>query len=1294
MAKDSSELKIPQTTPEDTGWLISEELVIRDTSKILEKRFGGKIKFQGKLISEQIEDNSLFKVEVSKLHNRVAYILFYPVGLACGQQQPTLQKCREYLTKCLDMKFEFQPKMNECSRTFKPPTFYLNVTVIEARGLEAKDIDGFSDPYCILGIIPGGSQINSEIMECGAMTAADSEISLQVKPSNRIAVSEGPKRNTSTRFGQSFRRRIMANNGTSGTNSKSLEVSIPTHLTCLKDSQIPVKLMRSTSVKENTLNPVWNEKFQFELDDVSTDWFHLDIWDHDEETSVLDAVRSLNEVKGVKQLGRYFKQVGQSARKGQSGDLDDFLGCITMAVKEIPPTGMDNWFDLVGRSAKSKVQGSIRLMFRVTTVSDEDELRGPNMSDIRMHIRLIYSFINYELNHSKKPSTEWSGCLAPEAEFILFQHAEHFGLGPVHTAMCRWICLAKKYRRRPIQCRLLDEQLKALLATWTDKSLSHDQLELLGNSFKGFTEHATTLISQCQVVFSHDHPESLQHLECLLSCLRELHQSRLFQFCSPFGNTLQSELTNAFKKRAVTNYKLMRPTVAELDEYGSHPFSSSEMLSCVVLLTNLNEELDVISRIYNPLCLRHAGVDIFAILCKTYADLVFRDYVNNSKISNLVKITSTSTGQCTPSTNIIGSRSPYSVKQMRELFVLYRCLQDFWRVVSANAKTDDEETKLPIDWYTWFEPVLSDWVSRCSSTLLWLIEKALQTDNITSTGIHHFGKTMTRKNTGTTSSIDVSDEPVLSESAKISLRALNNALHIWKLCDWPDPATRAVYASVVVQAVCEAALLYVKMLHEKLRLKGYCDEQGQFDISYQLCIGLNNLDSVIQCVTQIPEILEWIKPSPDCCHNSPVESNTTPSEGQIIVHREESEPQLENLQRILHEGLTNIYSVFDRLFSRIRAKMRPEIRKNVFHLCWCANKTPTEKAIYDLIVYLESNFKTLRNLVSDRLLRRFIFELWSECLSQFVEQAHKEAEIGPNGSGPGAYLMPSLDASTPGRCIIPLATHFTNDDHMSALPEHITHESILRARSVLMKLKQALELLLQFFLKTGQGQVDRNDLDDQNFKDVHYLIQLYISSTPELIELYLLEKIREQESVVSTPFGTLKVNVVWQNNKLLVDVISASGLTPLDSNGLSDPFVIVDLLPTHIFGTSSKQARTRVIKNNLDPVFNERFEFSVTSDEMHHPAACVVFVVMDRDLLLSDDLEGTAFLSLESLNEADSSTRNEYAQNIRRVHRNLRIFHPIHKKHSALEILGKRTDANAQEVFKRWHEFDKQKDPF
>ena len=58
--------------------------------------------------------------------------------------------------------------------------------------------------------------------------------------------------------------------------------------------------------------------------------------DHDDEFSVVDAAKKLNEVQGFRGLGRYFKQIAQSARTNKKGNVDDFLGSVDISLQVGP----------------------------------------------------------------------------------------------------------------------------------------------------------------------------------------------------------------------------------------------------------------------------------------------------------------------------------------------------------------------------------------------------------------------------------------------------------------------------------------------------------------------------------------------------------------------------------------------------------------------------------------------------------------------------------------------------------------------------------------------------------------------------------------------------------------------------------------------------------------------------------------------------------------------------------------------------------------------------------------------
>lgn len=95
-------------------------------------------------------------------------------------------------------------------------------------------------------------------------------------------------------------------------------------------------------------------------------------------------------------------------------------------------------------------------------------------------------------------------------------------------------------------------------------------------------------------------------------------------------------------------------------------------------------------------------------------------------------------------------------------------------------------------------------------------------------------------------------------------------------------------------------------------------------------------------------------------------------------------------------------------------------------------------------------------------------------------------------------------------------------------------------------------------------------------------------------------------------------------------MLHARDIIPLDPNGYSDPFVIIELLPHRVFAHCNEQ-QTNVHKKTLHPIFDECFEFSVSLEQCRSLTAMIAFTVMDHDVLTANDFAGEAFLGLGTI---------------------------------------------------------------
>ena len=68
-----------------------------------------------------------------------------------------------------------------------------------------------------------------------------------------------------------------------------------------------------------------------------------------------------------------------------------------------------------------------------------------------------------------------------------------------------------------------------------------------------------------------------------------------------------------------------------------------------------------------------------------------------------------------------------------------------------------------------------------------------------------------------------------------------HVLTFWNNLCWPDPVDAYTIALRLTDEVATMIEIYADMVHGKLRQVGFFDDEGQFDVTEELCLAVNNL---------------------------------------------------------------------------------------------------------------------------------------------------------------------------------------------------------------------------------------------------------------------------------------------------------------------------------------------------------------------------------------------------------------------------------------------------------------------
>ncbi|XP_056626913.1 protein unc-13 homolog D [Triplophysa dalaica] len=671
--------------------------------------------------------------ELKPLYKELLYTITHRLGRSHTKEQYIDKQLQDYVKEAFSMNDEEHKTLSEKVQSSLAPVYCLMVTVKQAKGILGKDISGFSDPYCQLMILNEGKEPQ------GGGSAQ--------KPQKAV-VRDSVQ-------GQEFQ----------------------------------------TTIKIQTLNPIWDETFKLGFKDLSSASFYIEMWDKDEHVSLsqkFDEFRT--NIHGLKRMLKDAKK-----EKGQ----DDFLGNIFLKLKNLHCTE-DSWYILEPRTETYPDRGQCHLQLKFIHKEKDDSLSAGRSPYVN-YCGILQQFVQAHIS-KQQDSTPWKGDLCGQGTALLEYYATQNEISPFLQDLAKWVAYSKLYQSLEVDSTVLFQQLTSIEYHWDQQKLPYLQKQELGDSLHGFLQYGLCLVSKYRDIFPPT-PKTTPRLHTLLRVLVQICKTRAFQNLNPAQFDLHVEVADAVATGTVEWFNIKK---------GLHQPMTKDLLETVSALSRLigevQEDIRLSKDVWNKVFVSAVQLDVFTVVYQKL-DFLLADELR-ATLSQL--------------------ENHMDQPLANSLFTVYMILQAIYK---EKAYLQKRAKVLQLSsFHEDFRDALPYWLSKAFSTTMERVEKAVQVDQLLP--------------------MQTGAAPIKHSSSAVDIAAcLHPIAQLWEQLSWPDPEEAFMLMVKLTEDVCKIASTYCQML--KARVKELSVDSDHGSAINMLCVVVNDLEHVHTVLNHLPKKLNW-----------------------------------------------------------------------------------------------------------------------------------------------------------------------------------------------------------------------------------------------------------------------------------------------------------------------------------------------------------------------------------------------------------------------------------------------------